>query len=43
VVFSGILDVVIWREAMPVVAWSGMALTVAAGIWAVKLNARSAK
>ena len=43
VVFSGILDVVVWREAMPVVAWSGMALTVAAGIWAVKLNARRAK
>jgi len=39
VVFSGILDVVIWHEAMPVVAWSGMALTVAAGIWAVKLGA----
>lgn len=43
VVFSGILDVVIWHEAMPGVAWGGMALTVAAGIWAVKLNARSAK
>lgn len=43
VVFSGILDVVIWQAAMPGLAWSGMALTVAAGIWAVKLNARSAK
>ncbi len=43
VVFSGILDVVVWREVMPAVAWSGMALTVAAGIWAVKLNARSGK
>lgn len=43
VVFSGMLDVVVWREAMPAVAWGGMALTVAAGIWAVRLNARSAK
>ncbi len=43
VVFSGMLDVVIWNQAMPVVAWSGMALTVAAGVWAVKLNARNAK
>jgi drug/metabolite transporter (DMT)-like permease len=43
VVFSGILDVVIWNESMPAVAWSGMALTVAAGIWAVKLNSRSAR
>ena len=43
VVFSGILDAVIWRAAMPGLAWGGMALTVVAGIWAVKLNARSAK
>ena len=43
VVFSGMLDVVVWRETMPAVAWSGMALTVAAGVWAVFLNARNAK
>jgi len=43
VVFSGILDVVIWHEAMPFLAWGGMTLTVAAGIWAVKLNMRNAK
>lgn len=43
VVFSGILDVVVWRQDMPAVAWGGMALTVAAGVWAVLLNARSAK
>jgi drug/metabolite transporter (DMT)-like permease len=43
VVFSGILDVVVWREAMPTVAWGSMALTVAAGLWAVFLNSRTAK
>lgn len=43
VVFSGILDVVVWRDVMPAIAWSGMALTVAAGIWAVFLNSRAAK
>ena len=43
VVFSGILDIIVWRQEMPAVAWIGMALTVAAGVWAVLLNARSAK
>ncbi len=43
VVFSGILDVVVWRQAMPTIAWGGMALTVAAGIWAVFLNSRTGK
>jgi len=43
VVFSGILDVVVWREDMPAVAWSGMVLTVVAGLWAVFLNSRTAK
>jgi drug/metabolite transporter (DMT)-like permease len=41
VVFSGILDVIVWREILPALAWTGMALTVAAGVWAVKLNVRS--
>ncbi|MEW5787980.1 MAG: DMT family transporter [Pseudomonadota bacterium] len=41
VVFSGILEAAIWNEAMPGLSWAGMAVTVAAGVWAVKLNARS--
>ena len=40
VVFSSLLDVIIWNVDMPLIAWLGMTLTVSAGIWAVILNAR---
>ncbi len=40
VVFSSLLDVIIWNVELPAVAWMGMALTVGAGVWAVALNAR---
>lgn len=43
VVFSSLLDVVIWEVRLPPIAWAGMALTVAAGIWAVRLNTRKDK
>jgi S-adenosylmethionine uptake transporter len=38
VVFSSLLDVLIWKVEMPVMAWVGMAVTVAAGVWAAVLN-----
>jgi drug/metabolite transporter (DMT)-like permease len=38
VVFGSLLDGLIWNEQLPAVAWLGMALTVAAGVWAVVLN-----
>ncbi len=38
VVFSSLLDVLIWKEEIVASAWAGMALTVAAGIWAATLN-----
>ncbi len=40
VVFSSVLDVIIWNLRLPLIAWVGMALTVAAGVWAVRLNTR---
>jgi drug/metabolite transporter (DMT)-like permease len=40
VVFSSLLDVVIWKLRLPPIAWAGMALTIAAGVWAVRLNMR---
>lgn len=40
VVFSTLLDVIIWELELPLAAWLGIATTVAAGIWAVRLNAR---
>jgi drug/metabolite transporter (DMT)-like permease len=40
VVFSSLLDVIIWKLEMPPVAWLGMLITLGAGIWAVRLNAR---
>jgi drug/metabolite transporter (DMT)-like permease len=43
VVFSSLLDVVIWELRLPPVAWAGMALTVAAGVWAARLNTRKSK
>lgn len=38
VVFGSLLDGLIWNENLPMVAWSGIAITVAAGVWAVRLN-----
>jgi drug/metabolite transporter (DMT)-like permease len=38
VVFSSVLDVLIWNETLPLSAWAGMAITVAAGAWAATLN-----
>jgi drug/metabolite transporter (DMT)-like permease len=38
VVFGALLDVLIWNDRLPPMAWSGIALTVAAGLWAVYLN-----
>lgn len=38
VVFGSLLDGLIWKQQLPAIAWLGVALTVAAGVWAVKLN-----
>lgn len=38
VIFSSLLDVLIWKVEIPFVAWAGMAVTVAAGVWAAILN-----
>lgn len=38
VVFGALLDVLIWNDRLPPVAWFGIVLTVAAGLWAVYLN-----
>jgi drug/metabolite transporter (DMT)-like permease len=38
VVFSSLFDVVMWNRFLPITAWCGVALTVASGIWAVRLN-----
>ncbi|MFN3594579.1 MAG: DMT family transporter [Thiobacillaceae bacterium] len=43
VVFGSLLDVLIWKEAIPATAWAGITLTVAAGVWAAILNARVEK
>jgi S-adenosylmethionine uptake transporter len=36
VVFSTLLDGLIWNERLPMTAWIGIAITVAAGIWAIQ-------
>lgn len=38
VVFSTLLDVIIWNEPLPLVAWAGITLIVTAGVWAATLN-----
>ncbi|MBI5331400.1 MAG: DMT family transporter [Betaproteobacteria bacterium] len=38
VLFSSILDVLLWGRTLPILAWCGVAVTVASGIWAVRLN-----
>lgn len=43
VVFGSLLDVLIWKEAVPAAAWVGIAVTVAAGLWAAILNTRMEK
>jgi drug/metabolite transporter (DMT)-like permease len=40
VVFGSLLDGLIWNQTLPRVAWLGMAITILAGIWAVRLNGR---
>lgn len=40
VVFSSLLDVIIWNISMPPLGWLGMLITIGAGVWAVRLNAR---
>lgn len=41
VIFSSLLDVIIWQEDIAATAWVGMAITVAAGVWAAMLNIRT--
>ncbi len=41
VVFSSLLDVIIWQEDIMATAWAGMAITVVAGVWAATLNIRT--
>ncbi len=41
VLFSSLLDVIIWQEALAATAWAGMAITVVAGVWAAMLNIRT--
>lgn len=38
VIFSSLLDVIMWDRFLPITAWCGVVLTVASGIWAVRLN-----
>lgn len=38
VVFGALLDVLIWKDSLPPIAWFGIAFTVGAGLWAVHLN-----
>jgi len=41
VIFSSLLDVLIWKEDIAATAWAGMAITVVAGVWAAMLNIRT--
>lgn len=41
VIFSSLLDVIIWKEDIAATAWAGMAITAAAGVWAAMLNIRT--
>lgn len=41
VIFSSLLDVIIWKEDIAATAWAGMAITVVAGVWAAMLNIRT--
>ncbi len=43
VVFGSLLDGLIWGVKLPAVAWFGIAMTVAAGVWAVLLNDKEPK
>ncbi len=40
VVFGAVLDGVLWKETLSTPAWIGIAITVAAGLKAIRLNAR---
>lgn len=40
VVFASLLDVIIFNVAMPLLAWSGICITVLAGVQAARLNER---
>lgn len=41
VVFASILDVLIFKVEMPIMAWSGICITVLAGVLAARLNERT--
>lgn len=43
VVFGSLLDVFIWKETLPALAWAGITVTVVAGVWASILNTRVEK
>lgn len=43
VVFGSLLDGIIWGMRLPAVAWLGIAITMAAGVWAVLLNDKEPK
>ena len=38
IVFSSVLGILLWKDVLPLPAWIGMALIVAAGIIAVQLQ-----
>lgn len=38
VIFSSVLDVLLFDRFLPIIGWCGVAVTVASGIWAVRLN-----
>lgn len=42
VVYASLLDVLIFEEEMPIMAWTGICITVLAGVLAARLNERSA-
>lgn len=41
IIFSSLLDVIIWKEDIAATPWAGMAITAAAGVWAAMLNIRT--
>lgn len=41
VIFSSLLDVIIWQENITATAWAGIIITAAAGIWAAMLRIKT--
>lgn len=41
VIFSSLLDVLIWKEEIAATAWAGIVITVLAGVWAAILNVKT--